>query len=81
MKTCVWCNGEGANNVKSWTRFSKLRCRNEQIIQLLNQNLAFYNFCPELLMIIKFHNDIVLNIKKEQKKTIIPRDCLNMFSR
>ena len=67
MKTCVWCNGEGANNVKSWTRFSKLRCRNEQIIQLLNQNLAFYNFCPELLIIIKFHVDIVLNIFKRNK--------------
>ena len=80
MKTCVWCNGEGANNVKSWTCFAKLRCRNEQIIQLLNQNLAFYNFCPELLMIIKFHVGIVLNIQKEQKK-IIPKDSLNMFSR
>ena len=67
MKTCVWCNGEGANNVKSWTRFSKLRCRNEQIIQLLNQNLTFYNFCPELLIIIKFHVDIVLNIFKRNK--------------
>ena len=67
MKTCVWCNGEGANNVKSWTRFSKLRCRNEQIIQLLNQNLTFYNFCPKLLIIIKFHVDIVLNIFKRNK--------------
>ena len=48
MKTCVWCNGEGANNVKSWTRFSKLRCRNEQIIQLLKSEFDILQLLPRV---------------------------------